>query len=44
MKEIRAEKRDKKKKPKMPVSGRSVFKIRGIIEEKAKQKIRRNKK
>lgn len=37
MKKIRAEKRDKKKRPKMPISGKSVFKIKEIIVKKAKE-------
>jgi hypothetical protein len=37
MKSVKAEKRDKKKKPKMPISGKSVFKIKEIIIKKAKK-------
>jgi hypothetical protein len=37
MKKIKAEKRDQKKKPKMPVSGKSVFKIKEIILKKARE-------
>jgi hypothetical protein len=36
-KRTRAEKRDKKKKPKMPVSGKSVFLLEKIIQKKAKK-------
>jgi hypothetical protein len=35
---IKAEKRDEKNKPKMKVSGKSVFKIQEIIIKKAKNK------
>lgn len=34
-KKIRAEKREQKKKPKMPISGKSVFAIRNIIIKKS---------
>jgi hypothetical protein len=33
----KAEKREKKKKPKMSISGKSVFKIKEIIVQKAKK-------
>jgi hypothetical protein len=36
-KPTKAEKRETKKKPKMPVSGKSVLKIREIIFNKAKK-------
>lgn len=38
MTKIKAEKREKKKKVKMLVSGKSVFKIQEIILKKSKQK------
>lgn len=37
-KKVKAEKRDDKNKPKMKVSGKSVFKIREIIVKKSKRK------
>lgn len=37
MKKVKAEKRETKKKTKMLVSGKSVFKIRDIIVKKAKE-------
>lgn len=36
--EMKAVKREEKKKPKMKVSGKSVFKLRDIILNKAKDK------
>lgn len=36
MKKMKAEKRDKKKKPKMAVFGKGVFKIKELIFKKAK--------
>jgi hypothetical protein len=36
-KKVKAERREKKKKPKMPVSGKSVFKIKNIIEKDTKK-------
>jgi hypothetical protein len=38
MKKVKAEKREQKKKIKMRVSGKSVFKIRDIIVKKSKEK------
>jgi hypothetical protein len=38
MKKMKAEKREEKKKLKMKVSGKSVFRIRDIIVKKAKEK------
>lgn len=35
---VKAVKREEKKKPKMKVSGKSVFKLRDIIMKKAKDK------
>ncbi|GBE16789.1 hypothetical protein BMS3Abin15_00613 [bacterium BMS3Abin15] len=35
---IKAEKREIKKKPKMKVSGKSVFKIKEIVVKKARKK------
>jgi len=35
-KKLKAEKRESKRKPKMKVSGRSVFSLKGIITKKAK--------
>lgn len=35
---VKAIKREKKKKPKMPVSGKSVFAIKEIIDKKVKKK------
>ncbi len=37
-KKTKSEKRDIKRKPKMKVSGKSVFKIKEIIKKKAKKK------
>ena len=37
-KKIKAEKREVKKKPKMRVSGKSVFVLKGIIEKKSARK------
>lgn len=37
MKKTKAEKREFKKKPKMPISGKSVFKLKEIIIKKAKK-------
>jgi hypothetical protein len=41
--ELKAEKRERKKKPKMSVSGKSVFGIKGIIAKKAETKRRDGK-
>lgn len=38
MKKVKAEKREVKKKPKMKVSGKSVFEIRDIIKKKKAKK------
>jgi hypothetical protein len=34
---LKAEKRERKKKPKMRISGKSVFKIRDVILKKARR-------